>query len=150
MTFFSSRTPSSLAPNRLARAVADARRQGRGLLDLTESNPTRAGFDYPPDLLAPLADPRGLRYAPRALGLEPARDAVAADYARRGLTVDPGRIALTAGTSEAYSLLFKLLADPGDEILVPRPSYPLFEHLTRLDALIPVPYRSRFAGRLGD
>ena len=64
-----------------------------------------------------------------------AREAVAADYARRGVHVAPDRIALTASTSEAYSLLFKVLCDPGDEVLVPRPSYPLFEHLTRLDAV---------------
>lgn len=132
--------PSSLAPNRLAQALVRARREGRRLLDLTESNPTRAGFEYPPDLLAPLADPRGLRYEPQPFGLASARAAVAAEYARRGVTIAPDRIALTASTSEAYSLLFKLLADPGDEILVPRPSYPLFEHLTRLDALVPRPY----------
>jgi aspartate/methionine/tyrosine aminotransferase len=137
---FSSRTPSSLAPNRLSLAIARARETGRDLLDLTLSNPTRAGFHCPADLLAPLADARGLTYAPRPFGLPAAREAVAADYARRGIAVAADRIVLTASTSEAYSLLFKLLADPGDEILVPRPSYPLFEHLTRLDALAAVPY----------
>ncbi len=140
MTWFSSRTPSSLAPNRFALALARARRDGRPLLDLTESNPTRAGFDYPPDLLAGLADARGLGYDPRPFGLPAAREAIAADYTRRGISVAADRIALTASTSEAYSILFKLLADPGDEILVPRPSYPLFDHLTRLDAVTPLPY----------
>jgi aspartate/methionine/tyrosine aminotransferase len=119
---------------RARRARSDA------LIDLTESNPTRAGFDYPDDLLAPLADPRGLRYAPSALGALEARRAVAAEYARQGLAVDPARIVLTASSSDAYSLLFKVLADAGDEVLVPRPSYPLFDHLTRLDLLVPRPY----------
>jgi len=112
------------------------RRDGRPFIDLTVSNPTRAGFDYLPGLLAPLADRRGLVYAPEALGLLEARRAVARDYAARGFDVDPARVLLTASTSDAYTMLFKLLADPGDEILVPRPSYPLFEHLTRLDGLV--------------
>jgi alanine-synthesizing transaminase len=110
------------------------------IADLTLSNPTRAGFDYPIDLLASLADPRGLVYRPQALGLLEAREAVAADYARRGVRTSPERIVLTASTSEAYSVLFKVLCQPGDEVLVPRPSYPLFEHLTRLEALTAVPY----------
>jgi alanine-synthesizing transaminase len=143
---FSSRIPSNLSPNRLAEAVAARRRSGDPIVDLTESNPTRAGFDYPPDLLAPLADPRGLVYTPQAFGLREAREAVAADYARRGLPVGADRIALTASTSEAYSLLFKLLADPGDEVLVPRPSYPLFDHLTRLDAVVSRPYDLDYHG----
>ncbi len=116
--------------------VVRAPRERTPFIDLTESNPTRAGFDYPSDLLAPLADPRGLSYAPSPLGAIDARRAVAADYARRGLDVAPDRLVLTASTSDAYSLLFKLLADAGDEVLVPRPSYPLFEHLTRLDLVV--------------
>src|ERR1700674_2375335 len=111
---FSDRVPCELVPNRLATTVSDLRSQGRAIVDLTESNPTRAGFDYPPDLLAPLADVRGLAYDPRPFGLRDARRAVAADYARRGVAVPEDRIVLTASTSEAYSLLFKLLGDPGD------------------------------------
>jgi aspartate/methionine/tyrosine aminotransferase len=144
---FSSRLQSDLTPNRLARAIDGLRREGRPILDLTESNPTRAGFVYPADLLTPLADPRGFLYVPRPLGMPEARAAVADDYRRRGMTVDPGRVVLTASTSDAYSLLFKVLADPGDEILVPRPSYPLFEHLTRLDGLLAVPYDLEYHGR---
>src|SRR5439155_21341773 len=102
--------------------------------------PTHAGFSYPADLLAPLAHPRGLVYAPEPLGLSAARRAVAADFGRRGTAVSPDRLALTSSTSEAYSLLFKLLCAPGDEVLIPRPSYPLFEHLTRLDWVTAVPY----------
>jgi hypothetical protein len=86
---FSSRLQSDLAPNRLSLAVARARTDGRRPIDLTESNPTRAGFDYPGNLLAPLADPQGLRYAPDPSGLLDARVAVAGDYLRRGLAIDP-------------------------------------------------------------
>jgi aspartate/methionine/tyrosine aminotransferase len=144
---FSSRIPSQLEANALARTLAALRADGVPILDLTESNPTRAGIDYPADLLAPLAHPRGLRYQPAALGIAAAREAVAADFARRGLHVDPPRIALTASTSEAYSLLFKVLCDPGDEVLVPQPSYPLFEHLTRLDAVASIAYQLEYHGR---
>jgi alanine-synthesizing transaminase len=124
----------------------DRRREGRPIIDLTESNPTRAGFDYPSDLLAPLADRRGLTYVPEALGLREARQAVAADYARRGANVEMERIVLTASTSEAYSLLFKLLVEPGDEVLVPRPSYPLFELLTSLDGVATRAYDLEYDG----
>lgn len=144
---FSSRLQSDLSPNRLALAVARARADGRLLIDLTESNPTRAGFDYPGDLLEPLADPRGLCYAPDPSGLIDARAAVAGDYRRRGLAIDPERIVLTASTSEAYSLLFKVLCDPGDEVLVPRPSYPLFDHLSALDGIVARPYLLEYHGR---
>ncbi|MEO8258464.1 MAG: pyridoxal phosphate-dependent aminotransferase [Acidobacteriota bacterium] len=143
---FSNRMAVDLRPNQLALAVAARRRAGHPILDLTESNPTRAGFEYPDDLLAPLASPRGLRYAPEPFGLIEARRAVAADYARRGIAADPERIVLTASTSEAYSLLFKLLASPGDEVLVPRPSYPLFELLTTLDGVAARPYDLEYHG----
>ena len=143
---FSTRVPANLAPNRLARALTARRRAGKGIIDLTESNPTRAGFEYPRDLLNPLADPRGLTYAPHPLGLVEARQAVAAEYARRGQQVDVGRIALTASTSEAYSLLFKVLANPGDEVLIPRPSYPLFDLLTTLDGVVPRAYDLEYHG----
>jgi alanine-synthesizing transaminase len=144
---FSRRVPAELAPNRLSRALSTARREGRAIIDLTQSNPTTASFDYPSDLLAALADPRALTYRPEPFGLGEARAAVAADFARRGLTVTPDRIALTSSTSEAYSLLFKVLCNPGDQVLVPQPSYPLFEHLTRLDAVEAVPYRLEYHGQ---
>ncbi|OFV89680.1 MAG: hypothetical protein A3G76_08250 [Acidobacteria bacterium RIFCSPLOWO2_12_FULL_65_11] len=143
---FSNRTPSSLTPNRLTLALEAVRAAGRPFIDLTESNPTRAGFDYPPDLLASLGHPRGLTYTPSPFGTIEARRAVAADYARRGLDVAPERIVLTTSTSEAYGLLFKLLADPGDEVLVPRPSYPLFDHLTRLDVVSTRSYELEYHG----
>jgi len=137
---FSSRTPKDLTPNRLAEAVKAVRREGRTIIDLTESNPTRAGFDYPHDLLRLLADCRGLKYTPSPFGLREAREAVARDFARRGFRVTPERIALTASTSEAYAWLFKLLTDADDEVLVPRPSYPLFDHLATLEHVAPRTY----------
>src|SRR3989454_956106 len=143
---FSNRVPGDLTTNRLAAAVARLRAAGRPMVDLTESNPTRAGFEYPGDLLSPLADARALSYEPQPFGLVDARRAIAADYTRRGIDVDAERIVLTAGTSEAYSLLFKLLCDPADEVLVPRPSYPLFDHLTRLDAVVTRPYALEYHG----
>ena len=105
---FSSRLPANVTTNRLTDAVRERRARGDAFIDLTESNPTRAGFDYPPDLLAPLGHARGLKYAPSPLGTIEARRAVAADYARQGISVPPERIALTASTSDGYSLLFKL------------------------------------------
>jgi aspartate/methionine/tyrosine aminotransferase len=137
---FSSRVPADLGVNRLSRALQQARAYLRPLIDLTLSNPTRAGFDYPSDLLEPLAHARGLTYEPQPFGLMDARRAVASDYQRRGFSVAPEHIVLTASTSEAYSVLFKLLTDAGDEILVPRPSYPLFDHLTQLDGVTSCPY----------
>lgn len=144
---FSDRIPSDLKHNRLAETLAGLTRKKQPIVDLTASNPTRAGFSYPHDLLTPLADPRGLVYAPEPFGLFEARQAVGSDFARRGLSVAEERIALTASTSEAYSLLFKLLCGPGDEILIPRPSYPLFDHLSRLDAVNAVPYELEYHSR---
>ena len=143
---FSARTPPNLTLNRLTQALVELRRAGRPIIDLTESNPTRAGFQYPADLLTPLAQARGLAYEPRPFGLMEARRAVANEYARRGSSVSAERIVVTASTSEAYSLLFKLLADAGDEVLVPRPSYPLFDHLIRLDALVLTSYDLEYHG----
>ncbi len=144
---FSERVPGQLSANRLAAAVAARRAAGGPILDLTESNPTRAGIAYPLALLAPLADPRGLRYDPRPFGLPSARQAVSADYARRGVAIAADRVVLTASTSDAYGWLFKLLADAGDEMLVPRPSYPLFDHLTRLEGVVARPYDLDYHGR---
>ncbi|MGE3509059.1 MAG: pyridoxal phosphate-dependent aminotransferase [Vicinamibacterales bacterium] len=144
---FSTRTPDDLTPNRFSTVLRQLRQQGRPLIDLTLSNPTTADLPYPADLLEPLADPRGLAYRPTALGQVEARQAVSNDFARRGVSVPAERIALTASTSEAYSLLFKVLCDPGDEVLVPRPSYPLFEHLTRLDGVVALPYELEYHRR---
>ncbi len=138
---FSSRLPSSLAPNALTQATDALRARGTSWIDLTETNPTVVGLEYPPDILQALSDPSARRYTPEPLGRRLAREAIARDYARRGRDVPPDRIVVTASTSEAYSILFKLLCDPGDAVLVPRPSYPLFDLLARLEAVVPRPYR---------
>lgn len=145
---FSSRVPGELEPNRLARAVRRLRAAGRPLIDLTVTNPTTVGIDYPPSILDALADPVALRYEPAALGLPEARAAIARDCERNGTKVAPDRIVLTASTSEAYSVLFKLLCAPeGDAVMLPVPSYPLFDHLTRLDGVRSIPYRLEYHGR---
>jgi alanine-synthesizing transaminase len=132
---FSERTSWDLRTNRLAERVAAKRAAGVPILDLTLSNPTLAGLAGPSDLLLSLAHPEALRYEPSAFGLPAARAAVAADFARRGAPLAPDRVLLSASTSEAYAFLFKLLCDPGDEILVPRPGYPLFEFLASLESV---------------
>jgi aspartate/methionine/tyrosine aminotransferase len=106
---------------------------GETIYDLTASNPTRCGFAFDPSLLTALADSRALDYDPQPLGILPARQAVSRYYADHGAAVDPKHVVLTTSTSEAYSYLFRLLCDPGSEILVPQPGYPLFDFLARLD-----------------
>ena len=137
---FSSRFHWDPARNRLTRLLQELRGAGAAVLDLTESNPTHAGFSYPGEIVKALADPRALRYDPQPAGSPAAREAVCRYYADAGHAVDPGRLLLTASTSEAYAYLFKLLADPGDKVLVPRPSYPLFEFLATMESLRVVSY----------
>jgi aspartate/methionine/tyrosine aminotransferase len=138
---FSSRLDWSLPRNRITELLTEKRRAGAPVFDLTESNPTRAGLSYPEEeILGALSDPRSLRYEPDPAGMREARESIAAYYDSRGATVDAGEIVLTASTSEAYALLLKLLADPGDEILVPRPSYPLFSYLAALESARTVQY----------
>ncbi len=138
---FSNRTNWPLNPNRLTQELEERRRRGLPVLDLTESNPTRAGFTFnPEEILDALADPRSLNYEPDPCGLRIAREAVATYYAERGIAVDPDRIFLTASTSEAYAYVFRLLANPHDAVLVPRPSYPLFDFLARLNDVEIRPY----------
>jgi alanine-synthesizing transaminase len=144
---FSSRSGVDLAPNALALALEKARALSRPVLDLTVANPTCAAIPYDRDaILAALAQPAALVYAPSPFGLASAREAVARDLSAHGPAVDASRVLLTASTSEAYAFLFKLLCDPGDEVLVPRPSYPLFEHLARLESVKPVAYRLAYDG----
>lgn len=143
LTPFAKRTEWDLGLNRLAQAREELRRQGAEVLDLTESNPTRAGLACPPELLAPLSAPDSLQYDPDPQGLLSARQAVASLYAGKGANVPPEQILLTAGTSEAYGFLFRLLADAGDAVLIPRPSYPLFGYLADLNDVRTVPYSLR-------
>ena len=132
---FSSRLHWDFRTNRLTQALEARRRDGARILDLTESNPTRAGLEYPPEIVRAFDDPRMLVYEPSPAGAAEARQAVASYYATRGQRVETGRILLTASTSEAYAWLFKLLSDAGDHVLVPRPSYPLFEFLANLESV---------------
>ncbi len=132
---FSSRFTWSLQPNRLSSLLAEKRSVGSAILDLTESNPTHAGLHYPDTILSSFSDPRILAYEPAPAGSPHTRAEVSAYYAARGHSVAIDRILLTASTSEAYAYLFKLLADPGDHVLVPRPSYPLFEFLAGMEGL---------------
>jgi alanine-synthesizing transaminase len=134
---FSTRTPADFRPNPLS----EARARARVRFDLTISNPTQCGIAYPQELLRTIGGDEGLVYRPDPRGLEGARTAVAREYERHGITADPKRIVLTASTSEAYAFLFKLLCEPGDAVLVPAPSYPLFEHLARVEGVRPVTYR---------
>jgi len=136
--YFSARTAWNLEPNRLSKLVEARRAAGRPLLDLTESNPTRCGFTYEPVALdAPV-------YEPDPRGLLEARRAVARYY--QG-AVDPEHVVLTSGSSEAYAHLFRLLADAGDRVLVPAPSYPLFEFLAQLSDVELAAYRLEFHRR---
>jgi aspartate/methionine/tyrosine aminotransferase len=144
---FSTRSTWDLEPNPLAQLAAAKRAAGGILYDLTVSNPTTCGFDYPaPAILAALSDPAQLRYAPTPMGAPGARAAIARYYRERGATVDPAHVLLTASTSEAYAWCFKLLADPGDSVLIPQPSYPLFEYLAGLDGVHPLPYPLGYDG----
>ena len=144
---FSSRLPWTAAVNRIWQALEDRRKAGLPLLDLTQSNPTRAGFLYPDTVRAALADPRVLIYDPVPTGSREAREAVARWYLERGYHVEPDQVVLASGTSEAYAWLFKLLCDPGDEILAPRPSYPLFDFLAGLEAVRIRHYSLRYDSR---
>lgn len=130
---FASRTNWNLSSNRLAQALAEFRAAGKKLLDLTASNPTTCGFRYDQAaILNSLTDANALKYEPDPHGLLQARKAVCEYYAERSECVSADDLFLTASTSEAYSFIFRLLCDPGDEILIPTPSYPLFEFLADL------------------
>ena len=146
---FSSRFHWDLQRNRLTELLAAKRGQGARVLDLTQSNPTQAGIGYPEELRHVFDAPGVLCYDPLPAGSLEAREAVASYYRQRGLAVEAGRILLTASTSEGYSYLFKLLADPGDQVLVPRPSYPLFEYLAKMESIevrqYPLEYDSGWA-----
>jgi len=144
---FASRTNWRLTPNRFAVALEEHRRGGKSLIDLTNSNPTACGFRYPEArLFVALKDSRALLYEPASQGLRPAREAIADYYRGRsgffgdGPAVESARIVMTSGTSEAYSFVFRLLCEPGDEVLVPAPSYPLFQYLADLADVRPVSY----------
>jgi len=150
---FSRRSDWDAAVNRLTRATVDRRKRGAQTLDLTLSNPTRAGIRYPEDELSEvMARAARVPYDPQPLGIRSAREAVADE-----IGADSEDVIITASTSEAYAFLFKLLADPGDEILTAVPSYPLLEHLAALELVrlkhFPLEFHRRWelhAGRVAD
>jgi alanine-synthesizing transaminase len=138
---WSTRTQWDMGETPWATELARLRAEGRQLWDLTASNPTACGFAYDAaSILGPLNDPKVLHYEPNPLGLRPAREAVSRYYRDHGASVEPEQILLTTSTSEAYSFLFRLLCDPGDEVLIGQPGYPLFDFLARLDDVRLVPY----------
>ncbi len=140
---FSDRTNWRLTQNRFTQAVEEARARGMKLLDLTASNPTRVGLEYDSAaILSALGSARALDYDPQSKGLLSAREAVAAYYRseHRICDLDAEKIVLTTSTSEGYSYVFRLLCNAGDELLVPKPSYPLFEFLADLQDVKLVPY----------
>lgn len=138
---FSRRLDWEAKPNRLSEALAERQRAALEVLDLTVSNPTRAGIGYGESaILEALADPASIAYEPSPRGLDRARSAIAESLGLGSIE----NLFLTASTSEAYSWLFKLLCDPGDEVLVPRPSYPLFEYLANLESVHVRQYSLRY------
>lgn len=144
---FSRRAPGSYELNDWSARIAARRAAGAALIDLTETNPTRVGLTG--EVVIPSAWQAGAlaRYDPDACGAAMAREAVARYYVDRGSTVDPAHILLSTGTSESYAHLFRVLADAGDTVLVPRPSYPLFEPLVRAEGLELATYRLAYDGR---
>lgn len=144
---FARRTDWTTSPNRLAEAWQRCRAASAAALDLTSSNPTEVDLDYPREaILSALADRRALRYEPEPCGLRSAREALAAECARADTPASPDDLVLSASTSEAYAWLFRLLAEPGDEVLVPRPSYPLLEYLSELQDVTLRGYPLEFDG----
>ncbi len=133
---FAKRTHWELSTNKITTILESLREKGVPIFDLTESNPTRCQFDYlRPDLLEGLSAVQNLRYLPSPKGNLPARETICAYYRTKNIHLDPEQIFLTASTSEAYSFLFRLLADPQESVLFPCPSYPLFSFLVDLNDL---------------
>ncbi len=141
MTMFSDRTKWNLAPNRLSEALTQHRASGKAFVDLTVSNPTECAFVYDERaILEALQNPAALKYKPEPQGLVSARKAVGEYYSERGVNLQVDDILLTTSTSEAYSYAFRLLCNPGDELLIPAPSYPLFDFLADIQDVKPVRY----------
>jgi alanine-synthesizing transaminase len=144
---YSQRLSWNLSPNSLSLLIQEKLNAGVPLLDLTISNPTQTFADYPHDeIRRAYANITDFTYRPDPLGLKQARCAIARVYAEQGIPVSPDQLVLTASSSEAYALLFKLFCDPEDEVLVPAPSYPLFDFLARLESIRVVPYRLQYDG----
>ena len=147
---FSNRFNWDLRPNALSLILRDKKSRGEKIFDLTQSNPTLAEFDYEGiGILAALAQAEAMPYEPEPRGLKKARRAIAKYYLDRGTSTVTDDVFLTAGTSEAYAFIFKLLGNPGDEILIPRPGYPLISYLARFESLQPYSYPLRYGEAQG-
>jgi alanine-synthesizing transaminase len=147
---FSDRSNWDMSPNSLSALLQNKTSKGDAILDLTVSNPTRIGLDYDSEeILAALSQPQSMVYEPDPRGLVQARRAVSTYYRDQGERVDLDAIFLTASTSEAYSVLFKLLGNPGEEILIPRPGYPLLSYLACFEGLRAISYPLRYDDRKG-
>jgi len=130
---FARRTNWHQESNTLNKALEELGKSGVEILDLTASNPTNCGFVYPPEMFSALSSLDNLQYHPDACGMEKGRQAVSQYYARQKVALPPSDIILTASTSEAYSFLMRLLVNPGQKILIPKPSYPLFQFLLEIN-----------------
>lgn len=147
---FSSRFDWRQTTNHITTVLEAVREAGGEVLDLTQTNPTAAGFVYDADAIrTAMSKPEILEYHPHPRGAASARESVAAYYRRRGNRVDPESVFLTASTSESYACLFKLLCDPGDAVLTPQPSYPLFDFLAALESVELTPYRLHYDADTG-
>ena len=145
---FAERTSWDTGLNALAVALEQKKQTGADILDLTESNPTRCGFVFPQkDILQALSVPENLSYQPASQGLLAAREALCRSFRQRGVAVAPENVFLTASTSEAYSYVFRLLANPGETVLFPQPSYPLFQFLADVLDVQLEPYPLRYSGQ---
>ncbi|MCX6166218.1 MAG: pyridoxal phosphate-dependent aminotransferase [Ignavibacteriae bacterium] len=133
---FSKRFDYNIEDNNLSKLLKEKKSAGVKILDLTESNPTNAGFNYNEiGILNSIAKPESMRYSPNPKGLESAREAVSQYYKEKNINVDLENIFLSSSTSEAYSFIFKLLTNPFDEVLIPRPSYPLFSFIAEMESI---------------
>jgi alanine-synthesizing transaminase len=147
---FSDRSNWDLSPNSLSVLLQNKTSRGDVIFDLTVSNPTQIGLDYDSqEILAAISQPQSMAYEPDPRGLVQAREAIATYYRSQGERVDSDAVFLTASTSEAYSILFKLLGNPGEEILIPRPGYPLLSYLVCFEGVQAVSYPLRYDDRKG-
>jgi alanine-synthesizing transaminase len=147
---FSKRINLAKEPNRLSQIIKTQKKQGRHIFDLTQSNPTKVGLVYDRKcILAVLSQPEGLTYDPDPCGLKVTRNVICDYYQTIDAHADSDSIYVTAGTSEAYAVLFKLLGDPCDQILIPSPGYPLLFYLARFESLDPAFYPLRYDSKRG-
>jgi alanine-synthesizing transaminase len=142
---FSERTSWNRTPNRITEALARRKAARKPVYDLTCSNPTEVAIAYPSsEILKAISNPAAMKYQPDPRGLLAARKAVASSYRKQSVEIPTSRLFLVASTSEAYSYVLKLMCNSGDEILVPHPSYPLFDYLTQVNDVVTKPYQLRY------